>query len=201
MLAACWERAERWADARAAYERALALPDRGRFDQRARNGLKRARGLERASRIADFSEAVRVATLARENGKADLALAASRRALELASGPEQETTALACRASILQTAGRSAEALELLRYSIKLDPSRETNRATYTCLVTALLGAGRTDDAKAEGERLLEANPADPAVARALAAVYQRLFERTGDGRWKAAAESCRARAAGPRVR
>lgn len=201
MLASCHERAGRVRDARAAYEGALALPDRGRFDRRIRNGLKRARSLERAAGLASVADALRVAALARDDGRADLALAASGRALELARSPGEETAALACRASIVLGAGRAAEALELARRSLGIDASRETNRETYAVLVAVLLEVGRTDDAKAEGERLLAVNPTDPTVARALAAAYRRLFERTGEPRWQAAAESCRARAAGQRLR
>ncbi|MCC6223370.1 MAG: tetratricopeptide repeat protein [Thermoleophilia bacterium] len=201
LLAACHERAGRFREARATYERALALPDRGRFDRRIRNGLKRARSLDRAAGISAVADALRVAGLAREQGKAELALAASSRAVELATSPGERTAALGCRASIVLDAGRPGEALELARRSIGIDPSRETNRQTYAVLVAALLEAGRTDDAKAEGERLLAANPTDPGSARALAGAYRRLFELTGERRWQAAAESCRARAAGPRLR
>ncbi len=201
MLASCHERAGRFREARAAYERALALPDRGRFDRRIRNGLKRARSLERTAGLATVADALRVATLARDEGRADLALAASRRALELATSPGEQTVALACRASIVLGAGRAADALELARRSLGIDASRESNRETYAVLVAALLEVGRTDDAKAEGERLLAANPTDPGSARTLAAAYRRLFELTSDPRWQAAAESCRARAAGPRLR
>lgn len=201
MLASCHERAGRSREARVAYERALALPDRGRFDRRIRNGLKRARSLERAAGLSTVTDALRVAGLARDEGRADLALAASARGVELATSPGEQTAALACRASIVLDAGRPGEALELARRSIAADPSRETNRQTYAVLVAALLEAGRTDDAKAEGERLLAANPTDPGSARALAAAYRRLFELTGERRWQAAAESCRARAAGPRLR
>ena len=201
MLASCHERAGRHRDARAAYERALALPDHGRFDRRIRNGLKRARSLERAAGLATVADALRVAALARDEGRADLALAASGRALELAASPGEQTAALACRASIVLGAGRAADALELARRSLGIDASRETNRETYAVLVAVLLEVGRTDDAKAEGERLLAANPTDPGSARTLAAAYRRLFELTSDPRWQAAAESCRARAAGPRLR
>lgn len=204
MLATCHERAGRWREARETYQRALALPDRGRFDRRIRNGLKRARAGERVARLDDFAEALRVAGLAHESGgDPDLALVASGRALELAATREQETAALARRAAILRTLGRPEEALGLLRYSLELDSSREANTASYACLVACLTDLGRTAEAKIEGERLLRALPGDPWVLSALGAAYARLHRETGDPRWQAAAESClaRVRGGGPRPR
>ncbi len=196
MLATCYEHAGRWADARAAYERAGKLKHKGRFEQRIRNGLRRARARERVARLGDFAQALRVARLAQDTGgDVDLALVASARALELASSVEQETAALACRADVLRAAKRPDEALELLRYAIKLDPSLDTNLAVRTSLVGALLDAGRPREAQAEGERLLKVHPDDPAVARALGAVYARLHAETGEPRWKSASESAYARA------
>jgi tetratricopeptide (TPR) repeat protein len=195
MLATCYEHAGRWSEARAAYERGASLKDKGRFEQRIKNGLRRARARERVARLDDFAQALRVARLAHETrGDLDLALVASARALELASSLEQETAAVACRADILRTAKKPDDALDLLRYAVKLDPSLETNLAVRTSLVGALLDAGRPREAQAEGERLMKAHPDDTSVARALGAVYARLHAETGDPRWKSASESAYAR-------
>src|SRR5262249_33938394 len=115
---------------------------------------------------------------------------------ELAATNADRTGALAAKAATLRRAGRPDEALEALRESAALDPSRTQNKASYTSLVATLRELDRLDEARLEGEALLALHTDDSWVPSAVGRVYKALFDRDDDPTLLGRAESCYRRAA-----
>jgi tetratricopeptide (TPR) repeat protein len=136
---------------------------------------------EEAGAIGSFVEARTLAIAARDARDYPFALAYHERSIELASKKGDRIGALAAKASTLRKAGRPTDALLTLNQSIELEPSRERNKPSYTSLVATLRDLGELDQARREGESLLQLHPDDSWVLFAVGRVFKGLYERDGN--------------------
>jgi tetratricopeptide (TPR) repeat protein len=223
-LIRCHEEADEWLSVHAGYTRLLDLGvgDEARIQEKLAETNERAaeraeahrqaeaRARERRAReeesrrqldeevraIDSFRDSLALGSAARKAGNHELAFAYHGRAIELARTTGDKRAALTSKAATLRYADRPREAIATLRSSIKLDPSRERNKASYTTLVAALCDVRELDEARREGEALMQVNEDDSWVLRAVGRVFKNLSERDQDAVLLARAESCYRRAA-----
>jgi tetratricopeptide (TPR) repeat protein len=150
-------------------------------EQEERTGQQRQQFVEEASAIVNFVDARTLAIAARDSREYPRALVYHERSLELAISKGDRTGALAAHAATLRRAGHPAEALVVLRESIELEPSRERNKPSYTSLVATLRELDELDEARREGESLLQLYADDSWVLFALGGVFKALFQRDRD--------------------
>ena len=164
-------------------------------DRQAREAERQRKLIEDAQAIDSFRDARSLAIAAREAKEYDTAIAYHDRSVDLARSVGDKTGALAAKASTLRRAERPEEAHSALRASIALDPSRETNKPSYTSLVAVLRELDELDDARQEGEALLERYPNDSFVLFALGRVLKDLARRDRDPAMLERAQRCYRRA------
>jgi tetratricopeptide (TPR) repeat protein len=98
----------------------------------------------------------------------------------LQAAAHRDPRTLAALGSALRRAGDYPEAASVLEESIRLDPSRDTNRSTHVAQGALLRETGQLAQARALLEDLRGNDGRDPYTAAALAAVYMDYAESRG---------------------
>jgi hypothetical protein len=79
----------------------------------------------------------------------------------------------------------------VLKVSIKIDPSRTTNKPSYTVLVATLVDLGHVDRALAEAEPLLRLHPNDAHVLNACGRMFLELSRKKGNPAFARRGHAC----------
>lgn len=128
-----------------------------------------------------YAEALARGLALRDRGTPGRARHWLRRAYALASLSSEKTAVLAAWSSALRSARQFDEVLKLLERSIRIDPSRQTNVASYTTLVATLVDLDRLGRALSEAEELLREQPRNTHALNACGRLFSVLARKTGD--------------------
>jgi tetratricopeptide (TPR) repeat protein len=180
-----------------AYRQVLSLGKDATHVKIAQRRLGEIGEIRRAAECTSSTEARQQAIWFRDQGAIERARPWFRRAVEVAHDDAERTSAFSAWVSMLRSARQFEAALGLLRESIAAEPSRRSNKASYTALVATLVDLGRLDEAMSEGPQLLKLHPDDPHVLNACGRLFQAVYKQTGNPSFKQRADACFARLAG----